>query len=41
MKHDIFEFDLKKMGWRAIALRAMLLLIFIGLLCLDLFVWRP
>lgn len=41
MKHDIFEFDLKNMGWKDIALRIMLLLFFIGMLCLDLFVWRP
>lgn len=41
MRHDIFEFDAKGMTWQDRAWRVIFLLFLIGILLLDLFVWRP
>ena len=41
MKHDIFEFDAKEMTWQDRAWRVAFLAALIGIILLDLFVWRP
>lgn len=41
MRHDIFEFNALKMNWAQRAWRVAFLLACIGVLLMDLFVWRP
>lgn len=41
MRHDIFEFDAKEMTWHDRAWRIALLAILVGVLLMDLLIWRP
>jgi len=41
MRHDIFEFNATEMTWYDRAWRIALLTFVIGVLLMDLFVWRP
>ena len=41
MKHDIFEFNAEGMTWADRAWRVVFLATIIGVVLMDLFVWRP
>lgn len=41
MKHDIFEFSATEMTWYDRAWRIILLVFVIGVLLMDLLIWRP
>lgn len=40
MKHDLFEFN-ADMTWRDKAWRVLFLLVIVGILLCDLYIWRP
>ena len=41
MKHDLFEFSCEGMTWPQKAWRIAFLLLCIGMLMYDMFIWRP